>query len=408
VAELFLNKNTMKKVKKILLFLFTVVIISFSNIAFSQITTVSTYVFPDDTTTGRIDYANALVTFNIENTNDSAYVLRQVEYIFNHYHAGVTTVPRLWYSSSSLGGSTIVSENNGWSVITTGSPFTIGSSYAYYPLFQNLAFTIPAHTQYRFAVESSGGLFLYGDEPDVFPSITDSNGIYLKVCHASSTPGGNDTVGCVAYPPNQPVAEAIAVGFTGRITLEPATTTPVTLLNLTATYNNKNANIINWQTSQEINSRSFTLQKAYTPPFFSNVTTLPAAGNSSTIQNYTYTDNSIEYRTTYYRLLQTDKDGKSSYSKTVSVTPTAKSFAISNLYPSPAQSTITIEYNSPAQAATALTVTDMLGKQVQKSTWPSVKGFNKKQLNVAALPKGKYIVVLNNGTEQVQTGFVKE
>jgi hypothetical protein len=360
-----------------------------------------------DSITGQGYDDPAIITFNIENTNDTPYVLTKIEMMFNQGFLYSGTVAKLWYSETSLYGQTNdLSETGGWNVITTGDPVSM-AWWDYYSLFQNLSFTIPPHTQYRFGVESSKGfhwqqaVYLSADSNTYL-----ANGIYFRVGNATLTPMGVDTVGYVGVVPY--LDSDGGQFFFGRITLEPATTTPVTLLNLTATYNNKDANIINWQTSQEINSRSFTLQKAYTPPFFSNVTTLPAAGNSSTIQNYTYTDNSIEYRTTYYRLLQTDKDGKSSYSKTVSVTPTAKSFAISNLYPSPAQSTITIEYNSPARAATALTVTDMLGRPVQKQTLQTAAGFNKQAVNVSRLPKGKYIVVLNNGTEQVQKGFVKE
>ncbi|HOZ76865.1 MAG TPA: T9SS type A sorting domain-containing protein [Ferruginibacter sp.] len=369
---------------------------------FSQSFTLSTWP-TGDTISGIYTDQDVAVTFNIENTNDTAYLLTQVEMIFK-YGNYTGTIPTLWYSASSLGDSSTISETNGWYKIATGFPLTI-LEYNFYPLFQNPSIIIPPNTQYRFAVQSTMGMRFDTYNcgiPDLYTTFT-NNGIVFKVGSASSSPSANDIVGCVGMPLIQPFAF-----FGGRITLEPATTTPVTLLNFTATYNNKDANLIKWQTSQEINSSSFTLQKAYTLPLFTNVATLPAAGNSSTIKNYDYTDKEIQYKPTYYRLLQTDKDGKTAYSKTVVVTPYRNDFAIANLYPNPAHNNISIEYNSPVVQSTTFVICDVAGRQLLKMVFPSVKGFNKKILNTAALARGSYIIQVITEGQKIEKIFVKE
>lgn len=389
-------KKICRQLRKFLLANF----ILFSATSFSQTTVIATQL-PGDTSSGA--YASlvpATVTFGIENNNNSPVVLKQVEMIFNYAFVFSGTIPRLWYSATSLAGTTSIAESGEWFVITTGTPVAI-STYGFYPLFQDLAFTIPAHTQYRFAVESSRGL-----RYDVSggPYIYDADGITLKIGLAPSTPGGSDTVGCGG---NVSIITGSADCFAGRITLEPATSTPVTLLNLTTAYNNKNANLINWQTSQELNSSHFNVQRAYTLPNFTTIQTIPAAGNSSTVKSYSYTDDNIEYKPTFYRLQQVDKDGRYTYSKTVQVNPYKNNLTISHIYPNPAHGSITVEYNSNSVTSTNLLVTDMLGRQVKKMLLKPAIGFNKQQIDISALAKGRYTVTLIKENEKAKGEFVK-
>ena len=164
---------------------------------------------------------------------------------------------------------------------------------------------------------------------------------------------------------------------------------PITLLNFTTAYNNSNATIVNWQTSQEINTSYFNVQKTCTLPHFITIKTLPAAGNSSITKNYTYSDKNILYQPTFYRLQQVDMDGKFTYSKTMQVYPSKNVFSINSIYPNPANNTLMVAFNSVSTNATTLLVTDMLGRVVQKNVLFPVAGFNKTDMNIALLAKGK-------------------
>lgn len=377
-------------------------------IIFAQPFTIATRPY-GDTVSGHYGYltTHSAITFNIENTTDTAVILTQVEMIFNYGAFCTGTIPSLWYSASSLAGPSIIDSAGEWLLINAGKPITI-IEYNYYPLFEDLVFTIPAHTQYRFAVESTKGFRddPYGGGGPGFDYFT-NQGVTLKVGSADAFASGTDSVG---YAGQMPLLDSLggSAYFAGRITLMPATTTPVTLLNFTAAYNNKNANLINWQTSQELNSKSFTVQRAYNLPNFSSIQTIAAAGNSSIIKNYTFTDNNIAYKPTYYRLLQTDKDGRFTYSKTVQVHPYKNTFTISKLYPSPAQGSVTIEYNSNTTATVSLLLTDMLGRLLQQLTLLPAMGFNKQLIDTRTLAKGNYVVTLLSGNEKVERKFVKE
>ena len=78
-------------------------------------------------------------------------------------------------------------------------------------------------------------------------------------------------------------------------------------------------NTLNWTTASEINNAQFTIEKSYNGFDFEWVGTQEGAGNSNQIVNYSLTDYNIRETLNYYRLMQTDFDGKYVYSKTISI-----------------------------------------------------------------------------------------
>ncbi|MBK8051959.1 MAG: T9SS type A sorting domain-containing protein [Saprospiraceae bacterium] len=82
-----------------------------------------------------------------------------------------------------------------------------------------------------------------------------------------------------------------------------------------------NANAVNmlWVTASETNNDFFTLQRSADAVHFENIAIIEGAGNSSTEIYYSFTDVSPLRGTNYYRIKQTDFDGKFSYSDVRSV-----------------------------------------------------------------------------------------
>lgn len=104
---------------------------------------------------------------------------------------------------------------------------------------------------------------------------------------------------------------------------------PVTLVSFDAARENNDVKL-SWQTAQELNSDHFVVERSYDGTNFTNIATVDAAGNSSTILQYSYTDvnaNSFGGRV-YYRLKMLDTDGTSAYSpiKLLNFAAIAKSF----------------------------------------------------------------------------------
>ena len=80
-----------------------------------------------------------------------------------------------------------------------------------------------------------------------------------------------------------------------------------------------NRNILNWTTASEINNAYFTVEKSYNGFDFEWVGTQEGSSPSTQIRNYSLTDYNILETLNYYRLKQTDFDGKFEYSKTISL-----------------------------------------------------------------------------------------
>jgi hypothetical protein len=93
---------------------------------------------------------------------------------------------------------------------------------------------------------------------------------------------------------------------------------PLSFLSFNAVAKNKTV-LLEWNTSNEINTKDFVVQRSTDASSWNNIGTVNAGGNSAAELHYAYTDNSPATGQNYYRLLQRDKDGQFSYSNIQSV-----------------------------------------------------------------------------------------
>ena len=93
---------------------------------------------------------------------------------------------------------------------------------------------------------------------------------------------------------------------------------PVTWLNFNGVLRN-NETYLNWSTANEFNSKGFEVQKSMDGQTFADIGFVEGAGNSSIINNYSYTDAKVQSGTNYYRLKQVDLDGRFSYSSVIQI-----------------------------------------------------------------------------------------
>jgi|GEM_PF-6560861 len=98
-------------------------------------------------------------------------------------------------------------------------------------------------------------------------------------------------------------------------------------------------NLLYWQTSNEINTASFMIEKSNDGIHYETIGKIAASG-LATNNSYNFTDNSAVNPNTFYRLRITDTDGKISYSDVIKISNgSAQSM---NVYPSPAKDIIHI------------------------------------------------------------------
>ncbi len=77
--------------------------------------------------------------------------------------------------------------------------------------------------------------------------------------------------------------------------------------------------VLNWETATERNAKEFAVQHSTNGTKWDSIGVVTASGNTSTARAYNFTHSTAPGGTNHYRLLQRDLDGKSAFSKTISV-----------------------------------------------------------------------------------------
>lgn len=111
------------------------------------------------------------------------------------------------------------------------------------------------------------------------------------------------------------------------------TTLPVTWQSFTVQPANEKA-LLKWSTASEQNTKSFIIQHSENGVNWTSIGEQPAMGNSNSTVHYSYLHGNPLKAINYYRILQTDLDGKSSYSKILILSFT-NSTSITKAFPNP-------------------------------------------------------------------------
>lgn len=118
---------------------------------------------------------------------------------------------------------------------------------------------------------------------------------------------------------------------------------PIELLNFEIVKNESKINI-QWSTASETNNDYFSVEKSKNSFDWTVVKIIPGAGNSTVTKKYETVDAEPYSGISYYRLKQTDYDGKFSYPAIKSIMNEAQ--PVFNIYPNPAIDQVTIEYEN--------------------------------------------------------------
>ena len=153
---------------------------------------------------------------------------------------------------------------------------------------------------------------------------------------------------------------------------------------------------LDWQTSQEINTARFELLRSFDGMRFNSIATVRSAGNSNSVRNYNYRDNTEGTgKYVYYRLKQIDLDGKSTLSNIIRLALGENTGM--DIFPNPFSSQFTVSFSSPIAANATLMLRNGTGQMVYQRNLQTTKGNNSFVLNqLPALPQGTYYVQVYN------------
>ncbi|MCO6500019.1 MAG: T9SS type A sorting domain-containing protein [Vicingus serpentipes] len=186
---------------------------------------------------------------------------------------------------------------------------------------------------------------------------------------------------------------------------------PVELSNFDVQRVGKGAEIT-WTTESEINNDYFTIEKSIDGVNYSRVDDVVGAGNSRAKLNYMYIDNAVLNGVSYYRLKQTDFDGKFEYFPPKSInneTVVSGSLVIKTVKPNPFTDRFTIEIESSGDAVVSLSITNINGKQEHLSQINIDEGVTEYVFdNGSGFLPGIYIVnLIKEGEKPVSMKIVK-
>jgi hypothetical protein len=191
-----------------------------------------------------------------------------------------------------------------------------------------------------------------------------------------------------------------ATGNMGRIGL--ATTPFIVPVELTsfAAFANNGIVELNWSTATELNNQGFEVERSEDNISFNKIGFVPGFGTTTEPKSYSYSDQSVNNGTFYYRLKQVDFDGSYEYSDIVEVNlnvPTE--FSLQQNYPNPFNPNTTIKYSIPQASQVQIKVFDILGAEISilMDEEKSVGSYDL-TWNAENLPSGIYFYQLKAGS----------
>jgi hypothetical protein len=175
---------------------------------------------------------------------------------------------------------------------------------------------------------------------------------------------------------------------------------PVTFTSFTG-QNTNNQNLLNWQTSEEMQNEGFEIERSSNAKSFERIGFVKGATESRDLQHYTFSDTQPFVGTNYYRLKQLDSDGRFSYSRIIAVLPEAdESFLV--VYPNPATDQVTVlSRTGTIKAAQLLTTTGLLLSDKQVTDGHAL-------FSMSHLPAGIYLMVVAIDDYYVTQKIIKQ
>ena len=221
-------------------------------------------------------------------------------------------------------------------------------------------------------------------------SLTNNNGALTSMYNAS---------GCATNP----VDAFSPFTLASEITFNPL---PVTLIDFRGEVSNRQVNL-SWQTSSEVNTSHFVVERSRDGKNFERVTDVAATGNSTGLQLYRAADATPYTGISYYRLRIVDADGTSAYSKVIKVTiDLASGLGEIVLFPNPSDGR-NINFKLADPAVKVLAIYDLLGRTVGfRTSWNTDGSLAVNFTEVLA--KGTYVAILvsADGTQNTRIKFV--
>jgi hypothetical protein len=176
-------------------------------------------------------------------------------------------------------------------------------------------------------------------------------------------------------------------GLNGNVVL------PVEIISFSGALNSGNVNL-KWTTASETNNAYFTIEKSNDAVHFEELTRVQGKGNSTSKVDYSIIDYFAYSGVSYYRLSQTDYNGKRSENFLTSIINTSDD-GMFTVVPNPTDGIINISYDCEITAAGVLNIYNSSGLKVVSKEINCTSGTNRIQVDLGDNTTGVYFVTFS-------------
>lgn len=182
-------------------------------------------------------------------------------------------------------------------------------------------------------------------------------------------------------------------GFSGFYLSTGLAPLPLSLLQFTGVQQGGTV-VLKWQTTNEVNTKQFVVQRSGDGVGFGPIGVLPAVSKPGD-NGYGFVDNNPLGGDNFYRLQLMDIDGLFAYSPVVKV----KGGMLGSgcfVYPNPARNSTSLIFNSTVVGKYSVDVFDVSGRRVERLAGVSGIGLNKIELDLKGLSGGVYTIIVTD------------
>ncbi len=162
--------------------------------------------------------------------------------------------------------------------------------------------------------------------------------------------------------------------------------------------NEENRVVLKWTTENEAQNQVFTIERSDNEGrSYTTIGRVKSKGAEGDIANYGISDMQPLAGIAYYRLVQTDKQGKDSYSDIKVVDRSGLPVSYFTLYPNPVHGILNIKVNAVTAQHSSIEIVELNGRVMVMKPVYLTAGEQSLQVDMSQLQKGSYILKMKLG-----------
>ncbi|MBX9851268.1 MAG: T9SS type A sorting domain-containing protein [Cytophagaceae bacterium] len=150
---------------------------------------------------------------------------------------------------------------------------------------------------------------------------------------------------------------------------------------------------LNWVTASEKNNRYFIVQRSTDGKNFETIGQEPGGNNSNTALSYVYAGPFPAGEIIYYRIMQVDYDGKTSFTNVLSISNQQEEDIM--IFPNPTEGEFWVSFSSATATSAHIYIINSIGEKISEEFYDLGKTAS---IHISQFPAGVYFVIVQTDT----------